>query len=63
MSDFSSCPSCGHRPYEGVMGGWFHVYKCRSCGRTFCCHCQGSNNGAQCPNCKSRDKSIVGQCG
>ncbi|RKZ90999.1 MAG: hypothetical protein DRR19_08460 [Candidatus Parabeggiatoa sp. nov. 1] len=63
MSDFSSCPSCGHTPYQGLMGGWFKVYKCNACGGLFCHECKGSNNGSKCPKCGSTNKSTAGKSG
>lgn len=63
MSTFSSCPSCGHKPYQGALGGWFHVYKCKSCGTKYCPSCPGSNTGGNCPNCKSDKKETLGTAG
>lgn len=55
---FSSCPTCGAKATSGSFGVPFRVFQCSNCMRYYCYRCPGSNEGRECPDCRS-DKTIV----
>ena len=62
MSDFSSCPGCGHKPYGGLSVSHMEIFQCRDCSHDYCHKCPGSNGGRQCPKCQSTSYKTIGKC-
>lgn len=56
----SGCPNCGYKSSGPTpLGGWFRVYECNNCGKTFCYKC--AEYSKNCPNCSSNNKKEIGQ--
>ena len=61
MSDYTSCPRCGHKAENAISSNHFDVFKCGKCGEKYCYKCHGSDGGHRCPECGSHDRTHVGK--
>lgn len=51
MANYTQCPTCGHEPRGGVLGGAFILlHRCKDKGHVFCDKCK---NGDRCPLCRT----------